>query len=228
MTDRIIGTVSVDLLSQLDFLVSEGNLDPLETVRFKKYLDKWHKQFNAPAPAKDFGNEYTGSLINVASYLDTLEMKGHNWIEGTKGKFKICAKVFATGSTFGIKNGRISKLQICDSSKDDWSFEHCYLNYDRGWDVRPSEPEAVTFVNGLLEAFGDQSLDDSDLIWYDVYGYKTKKDFEDMNRDFLGSVSCKEDALEEARYNLDEYAVVKVISSDDEEIEILWKEKSNA
>jgi len=174
-----------------------------------------------------FDKKCTGNLDAVVKYLDTIEGSSDNWIEGTKGKFKICAKVFATPSDFGIKNGRISKIQICDTSQEHWGFDQCYLNYDRGWDIRPTDPETVDFINGLLAAFGDNPLEDSDLFWYDLYGYKTEDDFEIGNRKHLMSLDYKDDALEEAVGYIDvgEYAVVKVISSDDEYIEIIRSEK---
>jgi len=173
------------------------------------------------------GNECTGDISKVAEYLDTITFDDDNWIHGTKGKFKICAKVFNEQSSYGIKNGRISKIQVCDISQKHWGFEKCYLNYDRGWDIRSNDPEVTAFINGLLVAFGDDELDNSDLIWYDVYGYRSKKDFENRKgRERLTSESNMADALAEARGWIDDvntYAVIKVISSDDEEIEILEK-----
>lgn len=172
-----------------------------------------------------FDKECTGDLDAVIKYLDTIEGSNNNWIKGTKGKFKICAKVFDEGSTYGIKNGRISKLQICDTSQEHWGFDQCYVNYDRGWDIRPTDPEALEFLNGLLVAFGDDPMEGEDLFWYDVYGYATEKDFENMNRQHIFSLEYKSDAMDEARAFVEEgdYAVVKVISNDNEEIEIVRK-----
>jgi len=173
------------------------------------------------------GNECIGDISKVAEYLDTITVNDDNWIYGTKGKFKICAKVFSEQSGYGIKNGRISKIQICDVSQKHWGFEKCYLNYDRGWDIRSNDPEVIAFINGLLVTFGDDELDDKDMIWYDIYGYLTKEYFEHGGgRVHLGSENNIADALAEARgwiEDVNTYAVIKVISSDYEEIEILEK-----
>lgn len=59
-------------------------------------------------------------------------MKNQNqWVSGELNGYEFQAKVYEVGSAFGIKGGKISKLQI---KKDDV----VVLNYDRGWDVRPS------------------------------------------------------------------------------------------
>lgn len=175
-----------------------------------------------------FGNQCTGDITNVRQYLDAIQVGNDNWIKGIKGKFKICAKVFSVGSSFGIKDGRISKLQICDISQPHWGVEGTYVSYDRGWDVRPSDPEALEFLNGLLEAFGDSPLVDDDLIGYDLYLYDSVADFEEGNREHAGSFDSMRDALSEGRYYIEEgsndpRAVIKVISNDDEEIEIIHR-----
>ncbi len=174
-----------------------------------------------------FDKEWVGDVSAVQAMIPNLISKGGNWIEGSLGKFKICAKVFAVGSDFGIKNGRISKIQICDVAQEHWGWEQTYLNYDRGWDTRPSDPETIKFINKLLVAFGGNELDDSDLIWYDVYGYRTEADFENcQGRELLITENTMEDAMAEARSWITDvvtYEVIKVISSDSEEIEILRK-----
>jgi len=174
-----------------------------------------------------FGNECTGDITKVCRYLDAIELGNDNWIKGIKGKFKICAKVFSTKSDFGIQGGRISKIQICNTSQEHWGFDACYLNYDRGWDIRPCNPEAIEFMNGLLAAFGDDELDDEDLTWYDVYGYATEDDFQNCRgRELYLTESNMADAVCEARGVINDtthYEVVKVISGDSEEIAILRK-----
>ena len=159
--------------------------------------------------------------------MDLIQLGNDNWIEGIKGKFKFMAKVFTVGSDFGLKNGRISKIQVCDVSQEHWGWEKTYLNYDRGWDIRPNDPEIIEFINGLLEAFGDDKLDGDDLMWYEVYGYHTEDDFENCRgRELLITENTMKDAMAEARGWLAEvvtYEVIKVISNDDEEIAILRK-----
>jgi len=109
------------------------------------------------------GNEHTGDITKLAEYLDTIVRNNDNWIKGTKGKFKICAKIFPDDSGYGINCGRISKIQICDVAQEHWGFDQCYLNYDRGWDISPDTNEVVVFMNGLLEALGNEPLNPDDL-----------------------------------------------------------------
>ena len=77
------------------------------------------------------------------------------WKEGTVGipagggKYVACkyyAKVYDTGSKYGINGGKISKLEI---RIDDQNVCH----YDRGWDVKPTCPEAEKALEILLHEF---------------------------------------------------------------------------
>ena len=236
-----VAHVELDLLDEVDAIVNEGDLDSDQLERFESFVDRWSlkvKQLHLKAMMVEanknnpvgIGNECTGDLTSVLAYLDELKPLSHdNWIEGRKGNFKFQAKVFSVGSDFGIKWGRISKLQVCDASYDHWGFDHCFINYDRGWDIRPSDPEALVFLNGLLEAFGDSPLNGDDLVWYDLYGYETEEDFKNGDREHLGSFDFQDDALSEAHAYLEdskEYAVMKVISNDDEEIEIIRRKET--
>ena len=81
----------------------------------------------------------TISLIDaMPSFIITSRTfdKNSNWetltISGQNSIFICEAKVFSVGSTYGINNGRISKLYI-----KEWC-GLCGANYDRGfWDVEP-------------------------------------------------------------------------------------------
>lgn len=46
--------------------------------------------------------------------------------------YKVNAKVFLEGSEFGIDDGPVSKLWVAEGNK-------CIINYDRGWDIEPTE-----------------------------------------------------------------------------------------
>jgi len=68
---------------------------------------------------------------------------GNNWIEGETGGHYWQAKVYAEPSTYGIKNGRVSKL--CISKGNKWEgLGNTIFNYDRGLDFDNSP-------NGLVE-----------------------------------------------------------------------------
>ena len=48
--------------------------------------------------------------------------------------FHYWIKVYDTGSQYGIEGGRISKLMLKRDGKT-------VCNYDRGWDVYPTDPD---------------------------------------------------------------------------------------
>lgn len=55
-----------------------------------------------------------------------------NWVTGECDGLTFEAKLFDNGSEFGINKGRVSKLDISDKGKT-------IVNYDRGWDIRPTK-----------------------------------------------------------------------------------------
>jgi hypothetical protein len=75
------------------------------------------------------------------------------WSEGTiscpitGAKYKYWVKHYETGSQFGIDGGRISKLTVrkVGESRD-------LVNYDRGWDVEPTD-EVKAVYNIILEKY---------------------------------------------------------------------------
>lgn len=62
--------------------------------------------------------------------LKTLTRLGDNWVEGTYKEFFFQAKVYPTKSEFGINEGRVSKLTVCNGNK--WNSKQVVFNYDRG------------------------------------------------------------------------------------------------
>lgn len=79
-----------------------------------------------------------------------------NWVSGKVGGYVFEAKLFDDSSTFGINNGRVSKLSIYDDSTrlSKGFFASCIVNYDRGWDIRPTKEQKPYFlaVMAALEA----------------------------------------------------------------------------
>ena len=77
-----------------------------------------------------------------------------NWVKGKVGRFRFDAKLFNVGSRFGIEGRRVSALTICDE------YEYV-VNYDRGWDIEPSEDIMDYFdaVMELLENSDERDLD---------------------------------------------------------------------
>jgi hypothetical protein len=79
-----------------------------------------------------------------------------NWVQGivNNGDYYFSAKLFDEDSTYGIDNGRVSKLNI--SFGNTWDgFDNCFVNYDRGWDIVPEgelQTEVFLAVLDYLEA----------------------------------------------------------------------------
>ena len=77
-------------------------------------------------------------------------MTGFNnklWREGAlkvkNTSFRYWAKVYDEGSEYGIDGGRVSKLMIKQNDK-------IVCNYDRGWDVEPTDATAQLALEILL------------------------------------------------------------------------------
>ena len=70
--------------------------------------------------------------------------------EWKEGKLKVhdsvfhyWMKVYETGSQFDIDGGKVSKLMLKRDGK-------VTANYDRGWDVKPADPDTQLAVELLL------------------------------------------------------------------------------
>ncbi len=71
------------------------------------------------------------------------------WKEGSlkihDSIFHYWMKVYEEGSEFGIEGGKISKLML----KQDGAI---VCNYDRGWDIKPTDPETQLALELLLQS----------------------------------------------------------------------------
>jgi hypothetical protein len=76
------------------------------------------------------------------------ERKEGHWVSGSCGTYSFQAKVYDTGSKYGIGKGRISKLNIWDTA--DRSRKNIIVNYDRGWDIQPSSNDEFTVYGAIL------------------------------------------------------------------------------
>lgn len=80
-------------------------------------------------------------------------VSGDAWVKGRivvniNDIYDFEAKVFDTGSEYGIGNGRVSKLNLreVNSTVD-------LINYDRGWDVVPKDNNSKLALKAILEEF---------------------------------------------------------------------------
>lgn len=91
----------------------------------------------------------------VSSYDFKNDKTNPIWIVGnvtSNGKtYRVNAKVFLEGSKFGIDNGPISKLWIQGTDEKDYK---PVVNYDRGWDIEPSE-ENKALYNEIMKLLVD-------------------------------------------------------------------------
>lgn len=77
---------------------------------------------------------------------------GNNWVSGlvNDGEFHFESKLFNEGSRFGINEGRVSKLSV--SYGDKWrGFDNCFVNFDRGWDIKPSSYKEMEVFEAVLD-----------------------------------------------------------------------------
>lgn len=77
--------------------------------------------------------------------------KTRGWIVGSikvgTRKFAVSVLAFDEPSDYGIDCGRVSKLQIRDAET-----RRTVVSYDRGWDVRPTDADAVVAYNRIMVA----------------------------------------------------------------------------
>lgn len=73
---------------------------------------------------------------------------GGTWVDGHINGLRFQAKIYGTGSRFGINEGRVSKLAVWDESN-----RHLgdLLSYDRGWDKQPADDYQRKLLQALLE-----------------------------------------------------------------------------
>ena len=71
------------------------------------------------------------------------------WKEGSlkvnNSVFHYWMKVYDTGSKFGVDGGKVSKLMLKRDGK-------VVANYDRGWDIKPIDPDTQLAVEILLHS----------------------------------------------------------------------------
>lgn len=80
----------------------------------------------------------------------------NGWLDGTINGYRFRAKVYDTGSKYGIENGRISKLEVWEEyNRKPGQGIGDIISYERGWDKRPATSEHKEILNALLRYFKD-------------------------------------------------------------------------
>ena len=103
------------------------------------------------------GNDCTGDLTALMQVVDISGIDD-NWVTGKiRGtNLTVQMKVFSESSTFGIGDGRISKMSIYNDADRQTKgfFGACEMNYDRGWDIKPATDEAFERCQVIVNALG--------------------------------------------------------------------------
>lgn len=95
-------------------------------------------------------NFYDPSIFTVTEERPTGWLYGHL---NAKPDHEVRVLAFTDGSSFGINNGRISKLEVSDPS------DKTVVRYDRGWDLKPQTSEYRDLVKQIENAFRPMSPD---------------------------------------------------------------------
>ena len=131
----------------------ELNFIPEDRTQFfswkevKEYIDSKLSNKNLK---ESFEGNFEGKKIKTDLHNDK---SNPVWIVGDisidNKTYRVNAKVFLEGSEFGIENGPVSKLWIADSNGN-W-----IINYDRGWDVKPTAEteEIYNIALGAVRSF---------------------------------------------------------------------------
>lgn len=78
----------------------------------------------------------------------SIKPKDGGWLDGYIDNFRFQAKVYDTGSKYGINKGRVSKLLVWDATV---GVNACIISYDRGWDRKPQDDMQAGLLKSLLE-----------------------------------------------------------------------------
>ena len=131
----------------------ELNFIPEDRTQFfswkevKEYIDSKLSNKNLK---ESFEGNFEGKKIKIDLHNDK---SNPVWIVGDisidNKTYRVNAKVFLEDSEFGIENGPVSKLWIADSNGN-W-----IINYDRGWDVKPTAEteEIYNIALGAVRSF---------------------------------------------------------------------------
>lgn len=147
-----------DFQSQRLHELSEfDGLDPAEhTMRaINEYLKKQHVNFTPP--------KETEIMAEFKKLTADQKIHGAFWVSGTVGKYEFSALILQLPAKSTIDKGKISKLAIWDPialKKTNNLTGSCIVNYDRGWDIRPSKIAAPFYdkVKTLLDQSAEQYI----------------------------------------------------------------------
>ncbi|WP_221392713.1 hypothetical protein [Dyadobacter sp. NIV53] len=131
--------------------------DEAEHVRkaIDDYLKNQKFEFTAPKE-KDI-------YVELKARTDDPALFRAVWLSGVVDRYEFSALILNAPSKSGIDKGRISKLSVWDPVVMEASnnfIGSCIVNYDRGWDIRPSTIAEPYYnkVKSLIDNYIAQSV----------------------------------------------------------------------
>lgn len=123
-------------ISRLRQLSELDGKDPLIHVRtaIDQYLKK--QDFNQLLPNKE------SISARLTSRVADENISRAIWASGVVDRYEFSALILHEPTKLGIDKGRISKLSIWDPTLKENAknfIDTCIVNYDRGWDIKPSK-----------------------------------------------------------------------------------------
>jgi hypothetical protein len=144
-------------IRRLQELSEFDGLDPVEHAKraIDEYLKRQKLDF-IPPQEEDIQAEFRERSENPG-------IQGAFWVSGIVDKYEFSALILNSLSKSGIDKGRISKLSIWDPAvrkKTNNFIGSCIINYDRGWDIRPSRIAEPYYnkVKSLIDNSADQFI----------------------------------------------------------------------
>jgi hypothetical protein len=139
-------SLTVTQSKKLNELSAFDGLDPVEHVKraIDEYLSKQKVEFVPPK-----ANEI---VAKIKESVPAENMKGAVWVSGEVDRYQFSALILKIPAKIAIEKGRISKLSIWDPEmmESTGSFiGSCIVNFDRGWDIKPSII-AEPFFNSVM------------------------------------------------------------------------------
>lgn len=127
-------------------------VDPAEHAM--RAIDAYLKNKKTDVPLKSQAQIRT----KVKDQSNDPQIEGAVWVSGTVNQYEFSALILKTPAKTAMEKGRISKLSIWDPAvrKATNNFiGACIVNYDRGWDIRPSRRAEIYYhpVKEMLDEF---------------------------------------------------------------------------
>ena len=144
-------------IRRLQELSEFDGLDPVEHAKraIDEYLQNQKLDF-IPPQEKDIYAEFKECSNDPA-------IPGAIWISGIADQYEFSVLILNAPSKSAIDRGRVSKLAIWDAAarkKTNNFISSCIVNYDRGWDIRPSRIAEPYYnkVKSLIDLSADQFI----------------------------------------------------------------------